>query len=99
MCRSHLKSPPPPPSPHSPPILAATAAATTIGAILASFTVAGALAGLLHGLTLHLGWFTTPAGWGGKAGFFAFQGVALFRAGQRAVSWLTTSSSRGRKRQ
>ena len=70
----------------------ATAAKTTIGAILASFTLAGALAGLLHGLSLQLGWFTSPAGWGGKAGACAFLGVAFFRAGQRTVSWLRTRS-------
>lgn len=72
----------------------AAATKSSIGALLASFTVTGALAGLLHGLSLQLGWFTSPAGWGGKAGACAFLGVALFRAGQRAASWLRTRSFR-----
>jgi len=68
----------------------ATAAAAKVASILGSFTIAGALAGLLHGLSLQLGWFTTPAGWGGKAGLCAFMGVGLYRGGQRLLSWLTT---------
>ena len=48
--------------------------------VLTNFAIAGVLGGLVHGLTLHLGMWTTPvAGWGGKAGFCAFVGVLLHR--------------------
>jgi hypothetical protein len=53
---------------------------TTPREVLTNFAVAGVLGGLVHGLTLHLGMWTTPvAGWGGKAGFCAFVGVLLHR--------------------
>jgi hypothetical protein len=47
------------------------------------FGVAGALGGLVHALTLSLGWWT--GGWGGKAGTCAFVGVLLFRALEKSV--------------
>jgi hypothetical protein len=47
------------------------------------FGVAGALGGLVHALTLSLGWWT--GGWGGKAGTCAFTGVMLFRALEKSV--------------
>lgn len=46
------------------------------------FGVAGALGGLVHAMTLSLGWYT--GGWGGKAGTCAFAGVAIFRALEKA---------------
>eukprot|EP00980_Cylindrotheca_fusiformis_P011482 scaffold2663_cov73-Cylindrotheca_fusiformis.AAC.4 len=47
------------------------------------FGVAGALGGLIHAMTLSLGWYT--GGWGGKAGTCAFAGVALFRGLENSV--------------
>ena len=44
---------------------------------LISFGIAGALGGLIHGLSIELGWFN--GGWGGKAGLCAFLGCLCFR--------------------
>ncbi len=64
----------------------ATAIQTTMGKILLSFALAGVLAGLVHGVTLQLGWFTSPAaGWGGKAGMMSFVGCLLYRGVAKAV--------------
>ncbi len=53
---------------------------TTPREVLTNFAIAGVLGGLVHGLTLHWGMWTTPvAAWGGKAGFCAFVGVLLHR--------------------
>ena len=45
--------------------------------LLASFGIAGALGGVVHGVTIGLDWWS--GGWGGKAGFCAFIGCLLFR--------------------
>eukprot|EP00957_Ditylum_brightwellii_P038818 2933969-Ditylum_brightwellii.AAC.1 len=45
--------------------------------LILSFAVAGALGGLVHGITLGWGWWL--GGWGGKAGSCAFAGVLLYR--------------------
>ena len=45
--------------------------------LLSAFAIAGALGGMVHGLTIGLGWFN--GGWGGKAGFCAFLGCLLYR--------------------
>mmetsp|Transcript_11112 Transcript_11112/g.32936 ORF Transcript_11112/g.32936 Transcript_11112/m.32936 type:complete len:362 (-) Transcript_11112:176-1261(-) len=55
-------------------------------ALLISFASAGALGGLFHALTIGWGWWSNPAGWGGKAGFCAFVGVVAFRIIAKASS-------------
>ena len=45
--------------------------------LLSAFIIAGALGGMIHGLSIGLGWFN--GGWGGKAGFCAFLGCLLYR--------------------
>ena len=49
---------------------------TPIGLLL-SFAGAGALAGMIHGMTIHWGYWN--GGWGGKAGLCAFAGCWLYR--------------------
>ena len=56
---------------------------SSIGKILASFTVAGLVSGLIHGCTLHKQrWM---GGWGGKAGFCSFVGVLVYRGVAKAI--------------
>jgi hypothetical protein len=45
--------------------------------LFGSFTAAGAIAGLVHALTIHSGYW--PRGWGGKAGLCAFAGCWAYR--------------------
>lgn len=45
--------------------------------LFGSFTAAGAIAGLIHAVTIHLGYWN--GGWGGKAGLCAFAGVWAYR--------------------
>ncbi len=45
--------------------------------LLASFGGAGFIAGLLHGITIHWGYWN--GGWGGKAGLCAFAGCWIYR--------------------
>ncbi|GAB5033758.1 Hypothetical protein NocV09_01500730 [Nannochloropsis oceanica] len=62
---------------------------TTPRNVLTNFAIAGLLGGLVHGLTLHWGMWTTPvAAWGGKAGFCAFVGVLLHRGMLRGLDGL-----------
>ncbi|EWM23587.1 hypothetical protein Naga_100139g15 [Nannochloropsis gaditana] len=69
----------------------------TSGKLLASFSLAGALGGAVHGLTLHLGWWTLPvAGWGGKAGMCSFVGVLIFRGLLRSWSGLKNAWTKRR---
>lgn len=60
-------------------------------ALVLSFAVAGALGGAVHALTVGWGWWTVPAGWGGKAGTCAFAGVLLFRGLMKVTSSLRES--------
>jgi hypothetical protein len=46
-------------------------------ALLGSFSAAGAMAGLIHALTIHSGYWNR--GWGGKVGLCAFAGCWAFR--------------------
>jgi len=55
--------------------------------LLASFAGAGAIAGLIHALTIHSGYWT--GGWGGKAGLCAFAGCWVYRAIQGTWSYAT----------
>lgn len=53
------------------------------GKILASFTVAGLVSGLIHGWTLQKQiWM---GGWGGKVGFCSFMGVLVYRGVAKAI--------------
>eukprot|EP00984_Skeletonema_dohrnii_P035666 scaffold35705_cov150-Skeletonema_dohrnii-CCMP3373.AAC.2 len=45
--------------------------------LVASFSAAGAMAGLVHAFTIHSGYF--KGGWGGKVGLCAFAGTWAFR--------------------
>ncbi|KAL7440243.1 hypothetical protein ACHAXH_008142 [Discostella pseudostelligera] len=45
--------------------------------LLASFTGAGAISGLIHAITIHYGYWN--GGWGGKAGLCAFAGCWAYR--------------------
>jgi len=47
--------------------------------LLSTFAIAGALGGLIHGVSLGWNWWSVPAGWGGKAGTCSFVGVLIFR--------------------
>lgn len=49
----------------------------TMLSLLVSFATAGALGGIVHGLTVDLGLW--PGGWGGKAGICAFVGCLIYR--------------------
>ncbi len=53
-------------------------------ALFIAFGVAGALGGLIHGLSIELGFFI--GGWGGKAGFCAFLGCLSYRAFMTIIS-------------
>ena len=55
--------------------------------LLTSFAGAGAIAGLIHALTIHSGYWT--GGWGGKAGLCAFAGCWVCRGIQGACSYAT----------
>jgi hypothetical protein len=46
-------------------------------AIVGSFVGAGAIAGLIHAITIHGGYWN--GGWGGKAGLCAFAGCRVYR--------------------
>jgi len=46
-------------------------------ALAAAFGGAGAIAGLIHGITIHQGYWN--GGWGGKAGLCAFAGCWVYR--------------------
>ncbi|KAL7467183.1 hypothetical protein ACHAXS_007436 [Conticribra weissflogii] len=46
-------------------------------ALTAAFAGAGAIAGLIHGITIHRGYWN--GGWGGKAGLCAFAGCWIYR--------------------
>ncbi len=52
--------------------------APSVASLLSAFAVAGALGGIVHGLTIELGFW--PGGWGGKAGSCAFVGCLIYRA-------------------
>lgn len=52
--------------------------------LFVSFGIAGALGGLIHGLSIELGFFN--GGWGGKAGFCAFLGCLAYRACMTIIS-------------
>jgi len=56
----------------------------TVASILSAFAAAGALGGLVHGITLD--WNMWPGGWGGKAGSCAFVGCLLFRLLSKTIS-------------
>ena len=60
---------------------------TLIG-LLASFGAAGAIAGLIHGVTIHWGYWN--GGWGGKAGLCAFAAVWMYRSAHNAYEMATT---------
>ena len=55
--------------------------------LLASFAGAGAIAGLVHSLTIHSGYWN--GGWGGKAGLCAFAGCWAYRGIGNAVEFIT----------
>ena len=58
--------------------------------LLASFAGAGAIAGLIHALTIHSGYWT--GGWGGKAGLCAFAGCWVYRGMGNVSRFLKRSS-------
>ena len=51
----------------------------SIKKLLVSFGVAGGLGGLIHAMSVAGGFWSIPAGWGGKAGSCGFAGVLVFR--------------------
>ena len=53
--------------------------------IVACFAIAGAIGGIIHAGSVGVDWWSTPAGWGGKAGASAFGGVLIFRAIEKFV--------------
>jgi len=55
--------------------------ATTLISLLLTFGVTGALAGLIHGLSVVMGIY--EGGWGGKAGLYAFLGCLSYRGLQK----------------
>lgn len=63
----------------------------TVFKLLASFAIAGAFGGIVHGLTVDLGWW--PGAWGGKAGFCAFLGCLVFRLVAKTKASLLGSSA------
>eukprot|EP00970_Alexandrium_tamarense_P012302 scaffold2856_cov189-Alexandrium_tamarense.AAC.6 len=56
---------------------------TPVG-MFTSFAVAGALAGAIHGMTIHWGYWN--GGWGGKIGLCAFAGCWLYRGFGNALA-------------
>mmetsp|Transcript_15883 Transcript_15883/g.36613 ORF Transcript_15883/g.36613 Transcript_15883/m.36613 type:complete len:455 (+) Transcript_15883:126-1490(+) len=62
--------------------------------LLASFAGAGAIAGLVHALTIHSGYWT--GGWGGKAGLCAFAGCWVYRGFGNVSRFLKKSSHQTR---
>ena len=56
-----------------------------ISSVLACFALSGALGGIIHAGSLGVDWWSTPAGWGGKAGASAFGGVLIFRAIEKII--------------
>lgn len=56
----------------------------TVTSLLATFGVAGALGGLVHGVMADLGFW--PGGWGGKAGSYAFVGCLVYRGAAKLWS-------------
>lgn len=49
----------------------------TAASVLSSFAGAGAIAGLIHAITIHYGYWN--GGWGGKVGLCAFAGCWVYR--------------------
>ncbi len=60
--------------------------APSVASLLSAFAVAGALGGIVHGLTIELGFW--PGGWGGKAGSCAFVGCLIYRAISKISSFM-----------
>ena len=56
-----------------------------VSTVLACFAAAGAIGGVIHAASLGVDWWSTPAGWGGKAGASAFGGVLIFRALEKTI--------------
>jgi hypothetical protein len=54
--------------------------------LFGSFTAAGAIAGLIHAVTIHSGYWS--GGWGGKAGLCAFAGCWAYRGIGNAVEFV-----------
>ena len=59
----------------------------SVASLLSSFAGAGAIAGLIHAMTIHSGYWT--GGWGGKAGLCAFAGCWIYRGIQGTWSYVT----------
>ena len=55
--------------------------------LFTSFAGAGAIAGLVHSITIHSGYWN--GGWGGKAGLCAFAGCWAYRGIGNAVEFIT----------
>ncbi len=55
--------------------------------LFTSFAGAGAIAGLIHAITIHNGYWN--GGWGGKAGLCAFAGCGAYRGIGNAVEFMT----------
>jgi len=53
--------------------------------LFGSFTAAGAIAGLIHAVTIHSGYWN--GGWGGKAGLCAFAGCWVYRGIGNAIDF------------
>lgn len=54
----------------------------SVASLLTAFAIAGVLGGIVHGMTINLGWWA--GGWGGKAGFCGFVGCLLYRGMRKA---------------
>jgi len=54
--------------------------------LFGSFTAAGAIAGLIHAVTIHSGYWS--GGWGGKSGLCAFAGCWAYRGIGNAVEFV-----------
>ncbi|KAK1749021.1 hypothetical protein QTG54_000960 [Skeletonema marinoi] len=55
--------------------------------LVASFSAAGAMAGLVHAFTIHSGYF--KGGWGGKVGLCAFAGTWAFRGAASTAEFMS----------
>ena len=62
-------------------------AAQTPVKLFGTFAGAGAIAGLIHAITIHSGWWN--GGWGGKAGLCAFAGCWVYRGIGNTFDFLT----------
>ncbi|KAL9190163.1 hypothetical protein ACHAXT_007374 [Thalassiosira profunda] len=62
----------------------------TAASLFASFAGAGAIAGLLHAVTIHYGYWN--GGWGGKAALCAFAGCWVYRGFGNTLQLLTQKS-------